>query len=305
LLRPTSRTGRIDDLDYEPHLGDVRDLTSLNAGMKGCAGVIHLAGISNWNDIQSPLLNQVIVNGTKNILQAARMCGIKRLVFVSSIVTLSGTSDPDILLNEESKFTLQGKKELAYSQVKYQAEILCKQATTAGLPVVTVNPAEVYGPGDYDLITAGNLLDFTRSNPVFVPHGGTSIVHVDDVAQGILTAFERGTPGERYILGGDNLSVYRLAALTLEMLGQRKNIISVPNHLLTALVWLGQNFHIPLPFNSVVIPYATRYWFVDNSKARKVLGIHFRSAEETLGSTLTWLCKKNHIRQFQKNNDSQ
>ncbi|MCQ3975420.1 MAG: hypothetical protein DPW09_18415 [Anaerolineae bacterium] len=295
LLRPTSRTDRIDDLAFERCAGDVRDLSSLRRGLSGCNGLIHLAGLSNWKEIHSPAMRQIVVTGTQNALQAAQSEGGLPVVFVSSLTTINGASQP-CLLNEDSHFSLKDKKAFVYTYAKREAELLCQKAAWAGLPVVVVNPAEVYGPDDSGLVTAGNLVDFARSNPVFVSRGGTSVVHVDDVAAGIIAAFEKGRPGQRYILGGDNLTVKELATTTLSLLGQTKRIIVVPNRVLLGLAWLGRNWHLPLPFNPAVIPYAVRFWFADNSRARRELGLNFRSARETLEPTLRWLQNQGYIR---------
>ena len=118
---------------------------------------------------------------------------------------------------------------------------------------------------------------------------GTSVVYVDDVATGIIAALEKGKAGERYILGGDNLLLKELAELTLDLLGQKKTILTLPNPLIRGIAKIGQTFHLPLPFNPAVIPYAVRYWLMNNTKARNELGIDFRSARETLTPTLRWL----------------
>ena len=157
------------------------------------------------------------------------------------------------------------------------------------MAVVTVNPAEVYGPGDVDLGTARNLIDFATSKPVLVCRGGTSIVHVDDVAAGILRALERGRSGERYILGGDNVTIGELARIVLELLGRRERIVMVPRRVARVASRVAMRLRIPLPYEPSVVPYATRYWFVDNSKARRELGLRFRSARDTVAPTLAWL----------------
>jgi dihydroflavonol-4-reductase len=178
-----------------------------------------------------------------------------------------------------------------YSRAKARAEAVCRAAAADGLPVTIVNPGEVFGPHDAALITACNLVDFAKSWPVLVCAGGTAVVHVDDVAEGVVAALDRGRPGERYILAGENVTIRELAELTLELLGQRKPIVSVPNRLLRWLGALGTALGLPLPFNPAVLPYATRYWFVDNSRARTELGVSFRSARQTLAPTLAWLAE--------------
>src|SRR6266542_3324876 len=290
LVRATSKTQRIDDLGVERVIGDVRDAGALASGMTGCDAVIHLAGFSSWNDLNSPLMDEVVVGGTRNVLRAARQAGWLRTVVVSTSVAVNGTLEPAV--HDEARILQPPVGGFVYSRAKASAEDVCRAAAADGLPVVIVNPGEVFGPNDIDLITACNLVDFARSSPVLVCNGGTSVVHVDDVAEGVVAALERGRPGERYILAGENLTIRQLAELTLNLLGQRKPIISVPNGLLRGLAAIGTALHLPLPFNPAVLPYATLYWFVDNTRARTELGVSFRSARETLAPTLAWLAER-------------
>jgi dihydroflavonol-4-reductase len=293
LLRPTSDITRIRAWPWERVEGDLRDRESLRRGLDGCSAVIHLASLSSWTDIESPLMEEVVVGGTRNLLHAAEERGRLRVVFVSSTVAVNGSEQP-VVFDESAPFTLTDRR-LTYSRCKRAAESLCWEACGRGLPVVIVNPAEVYGPNDTGLITAGNLIDFGKSNPVLVCRGGTGVVHVEDVAEGVVRALERGRPGERYILSGENLTVHGLAALTLDLLGLRKRILLAPNGLLRLLARFAPCLGIPLPFNPNVIPYATRFWFVTSAKAQQELGLTFRSARETLKSVLGWLRSNGHI----------
>lgn len=293
LLRPTSKTTRIDGLAYERAEGDVRDLASLRAGMQGCGAAIHLASVSSWNEIDSPIVGEVIEGGTRNVLEAAKAVGGVRVVHVSSAVAVNGSSEPR-LFDENASFTLTDPG-LKYAHAKHRAEKMCLEYAANGLPVVMVNPAEVYGPNDTAFVTAGTLVDFARSSPVLVCNGGTSVVHVEDVARGIVRAMEKGKPGERYILGGDNLTLRELAALCLQVLGQNKRIVTVPNPVFKGVTKLATTLKIPLPYNPKVVPYATRYWFMDASKARRELGVEFRPARQVLEPTLRWLREAGHI----------
>jgi dihydroflavonol-4-reductase len=296
LLRETSDSRRIDDLPVERTFGDIRDGAAVAAGISGCDGVVHLAGLSAWDEIKSPSMHDVVVGGTACVLKAAASAGRPRTVVVSSSIAVNGSADP-IVHDEESRQTLNlAHPDFVYAQAKVESEQLCWQAAESGLPVVAVNPCEVYGPGDTKMVTAGNLADFANSTPVLICRGGTSVVHVDDVATGIVRALEQGRPGQRYILGGDNLTIEQLASMTLGILGLKKPILTLPNGLIKGLAKIGSALHLPLPFNPLVIPYATLYWFMDNGRARRELGVAFRSAHDTLAPTLRWLQDAGYVK---------
>lgn len=288
LLRPTSVTDRIEGLPFERTLGDVRDREALRRALAGCEAVVHLASPSSWDEIESPLMQEVVERGTSCLLELAGEAAGVRVVFVSSVAALGGSSEPE-LLDESSAWGLEGRAGFSYARSKHRAEEACRSAAAEGRDVVIVNPGEVYGPRDTDLVTAGNLIDLATSWPVLVCNGGTSVVHVDDVALGIVLALERGCSGERYILGGQNLSVRELAVLVLELVGRRAPIVTLPNPVIRAFTRLARRCRIPLPYNPLLIPYATRYWFVDNSKAKRTLRAEFRSARDTLRPTIDWL----------------
>ena len=292
LVRAQSRTERIDGLPAEQVKGDVCDAASVRAAMQDCGFVVHLAGISRWDEIHSPRMERVVVDGTTNVLDAARALGGPRTVFVSSAVAVNGTRRP--VVHTEASPSSLALDRYVYAKAKREAEARCRQAGADGLPVVIVNPGEVYGPDDTALVTAANLVDFARSRVVMVCNGGTSVAHVGDVAAGIVAALEKGRPGERYILGGDNLTIRELAELTLSLLGQRKPIVTVPNPVVRLLAGAGR-LGMPLPFDPAVIPYATLYWFMDSRKAREELDATFRSARETLAPTLDWLRAAGHV----------
>jgi dihydroflavonol-4-reductase len=215
-------------------------------------------------------------------------------VFVSSGAAVGATAEPRPL-DESAPYNLASERGLTYAQYKHQAEAMCASAVECGQDVVIVNPAEVYGPNDTALVTACNLIDFARSNPVLVCNGGTSVVFVDDVALGIVRAMERGRAGERYILGGPNVTFEQLAQETLDILARSARVWVLPNPLIRAVTKVATGLRIKLPYNPRVIPYATRYWFVDSSKAQRELGVSFRSARDTLEPTLAWLREAGHI----------
>ncbi len=293
LLRPTSRTERIDDLPVARAAGDVRNLDSLIAGMRGCDCTIHLAAPGGWMGDDPSELRRIVEGGAHNVLTAAAQLPGHRIVLVSSTAAVNGSESPEIF-DESAPFTVDDPA-LVYAHAKHRAELLARDAAERGVDVVVVNPAEVYGPNDTMMCTAGNLVDIAKSTPVLVCDGGTSVVHVDDVAAGVVAALDRGRSSERYILGGDNLTIRQLAELVLEIVGRRAPIVTVPRSVARWMSRWAARLPLPLPYNPHVVPYATRYWFVDATKARRELGVSFRGARETIGSTIEWLLKSGQL----------
>jgi dihydroflavonol-4-reductase len=287
LLRASSDTSRIDGLRWDRAAGDVCDPASVRDAMRGCDATIHLAAPGGWDHDDQAAVLDVIEGGTRNVLSAAESHTGHRVLFVSSTAAIACSSAP-VIFDENSKFDIPDES-LTYAHAKHRAEIEAAAAFRRGVDVVTVNPGEVYGPGDTALGTAGNLIDFAKSTPVLVCDGGTSVVHVDDVASGILAAVAGGRAGERYILGGENVTIRALAELVIELTGRRTGVVRVPNGPVRVVARAAARLRIPVPFNPHVVPYATRYWFTSSDKARRELGVSFRGARETIADTLAWL----------------
>ena len=287
LLRETSQVDRIDSLPFVRVRGDVRDVESVRAGMAGTDCTIHLAAPGAWEQDDPSVLAAVLEGGTRHVLEAAAGLPGHRVVVISRTAAIAASSSP-IVFDEDTPFSVPDPS-LHYAFAKRRTEIIAREAHERGVHVVVVNPAEVYGPGDTALITAGNLIDLARSTPVLVCRGGTCVVHVDDVAAGILAALERGRSGERYILGGENLTIHQMAQLVLDLIGRRSPIITLPNGLVRLAARASIALRLSLGFNPHVVPYATWYWFADSAKARRELGVAFRGARETIGATLQWL----------------
>ena len=292
LLRPGAQTARIDDQRVERVEGDVLDLPSVERGMAGCDAAIHLACLSAWDQIDSPAVESVAVDGTRNVLNAAGKS--VRVVHISSIVAVGATRAPG-LLDESTPFNLAGEPGLRYAQAKHRSEQLCREAASRGADVVIVNPAETFGPGDTGLVTARTLIELLKRPLTLVCEGGTSLAYVEDVAAGIVAALKRGKAGERYILGGENVSHHKLALLCLELARLRRPVLTVPRLLLRGSVKLAEGLGLRLPFSPAVVPYITRYWFVDNAKAVQELQVTFRPARETLQPTIAWLQAEGHL----------
>jgi len=287
LLRPGCDTSRLDGVRYVRVDGDVRDVQSIRAGVAGCDHSVHLAAPGGWQADDPALLAEVIEGGTRNLLDVIAGRPGHRVVLVSSTAAIDASDTPRIF-DERSPFTIRDVT-LHYAQAKHRMELIARAAVERGVAAIVVNPAEVYGPGDSSFGTASNLIDFATSWPVLVTAGGTGIVHVDDVAHGVVAALERGRPGERYILSGENVTIRQLAQIVLELVARKATIVDVPRPMGRAVSRIAIKLRIPLQYNPHVVPYATRYWFVDSAKARLELGVQFRGARATIESTLAWL----------------
>ncbi|MCC7424108.1 MAG: hypothetical protein IT428_27905 [Planctomycetaceae bacterium] len=143
-------------------------------------------------------------------------------------------------------------------------------------------------------MTAGSLLPLLKSRVPLVCSGGTAIAHVDDVANGIVQALRAGRPGERYFLGGENLSHRELTRMLLSICGRSAPILVVPNGIVRSAAWAARRLHLPFPIPSAMVPYVTAYWNLCTEKARRELGVSFRSAFETLAPTVSWLRAAGH-----------
>lgn len=293
LLRETSKTDRIDGLEFETYIGEVRSPDSLLRGVAGCDAAVHLAAVSSWNDMGSSLFEEVNVTGSTNLFEACKTAGNLRCVFVSSVAAVNGSRRP-VLFDESSPFEL-AQSSLRYAVSKHKAELSAGAYVASGVPIVIVNPVEVYGPDDTELVSAGNILDVLKSYPAFACKGGTGIAHVDDVADGIVKALKHGVPGERYILGGDNLTIEEIVRLILQIAGQKKPVVRLPNRLLRISMRAIKNIGLTPPLSPEVLEYATRYFFMDTQKAVRELGYRTRPARDVLAPVIKWLREARYV----------
>jgi len=217
LVRTTSRTDNIDDLAAERVIGDLRDVESLKRGMEGCEYVFHVAADYRlWAENGQELYDSN-VNGTRNILQAARESRVRRVVYTSSVATMGFRNHGR--MTDESAPVTQANMIGDYKRSKFMAEQRVIEAAHGGQNVVVVNPTTPIGERDIKPTPTGRIVvDFLkRKFPAYVDTG-LNLVDVIDCADGHLLAMEKAVPGERYILGGVNLTLKqildKLAAIT-------------------------------------------------------------------------------------------
>jgi dihydroflavonol-4-reductase len=209
LMRASSRLDNIADLDVEHVVGDLRDPESLKRGMAGCEVVFHVAADYRLWAINGAELYDSNVEGTRNILSAARGLGVRRLVYTSSVATM-GFGNNGRLTDENTPVTLSNMIG-DYKKSKFMAEQLVIEAARAGQDVVMVNPTTPIGERDIKPTPTGQIVvDFLkRKFPAYVDTG-LNLLDVLDCAEGHLLALEKAKPGERYILGGENLTLKQI-----------------------------------------------------------------------------------------------
>jgi dihydroflavonol-4-reductase len=293
LVRDGSNLERLDGLKIDYVSGDVRDPSTLKNLLHGAKSCIHLASVSAWGKLGTDHLEETIVEGTRNVLSAALVARCRRVVIVSSVLAVNGTPSPCIM-NEDADFDLWATR-MRYAHAKRRAEDVAGEFSMLGLDVVRVNPVETFGDEDFDLVTSRNLLDFLTNWPCLVTRGGTAIAGVTEVAEGIVSAMQRGRGGERYILGGDNLSITQLARLTLSIAGQRKPVVYVPLGVLKVVVALLSRLNLPTPVVPGVLDYLGYYYYVDSVKAVRELGYQPRPARDVLEPAVRWLRESGHL----------
>jgi dihydroflavonol-4-reductase len=217
LVRVGSDTQNIDGLNAERVVGDLRDPASIERAMSGCDTVFHVAADYRLWVRDPEQMYQANVEGTRTILQAARKNGVRRVVHTSSVATMGFTSNGH-LADEDSPVKLESMIG-PYKRSKFMSEDLALKAGKSGMDVVVVNPTTPVGEQDIRPTPTGRIVvDFLKKKfPAYVDTG-LNLVDVRECARGHLIAFEKGRAGERYILGGENLTLKqildRLAAIT-------------------------------------------------------------------------------------------
>jgi len=294
LILPGEDTTSIYGLDIEVIVGNVLDADSLNRAMRGVDIVYHLAGIISILPDKDELMWKVNVEGTRNVLAAAKKANVKRLIHTASIHALSrnwiGRINEDVPFDPDT--TAGG-----YDRTKAAASLLVLDAVKEGLDAVIVCPTGVIGPHDYRGSEMGDLIkDWLRKRLNFLVKGAYDFVDVRDVAHGHILACERGRSGEVYILSGWQIKVLELKQYVQNAIGKRIPTITLP-------MWMakvGAKF-MPLFYKITRRrPRFTDYSLetlqsnseVSSDKAQKELGYKPRDLKSTISDTVEWLMRR-------------
>jgi dihydroflavonol-4-reductase len=292
LRRAASSEKALVGLVYETVTGDVLDEPeTLARAMEGCDWVFHVAAVSDYWRQSSARLYRVNVEGTRRVAAAARLAGVRRLVFTSSLAAMGVPQERGRLLDERDRCNLPPAR-FPYADSKCQAEDVIMEAVAAGLQAVIVNPSVVLGPRDVNEISGAIILEAARGLLRFTVPGGMNFIDVADVVAGHIAAAERGRVGERYILGNHNLAYDEAIAIICDVVGRPPPRLHIPAWVLppaavgvrVARRVLGNI--VPMDENQVRMLSAVVY--ADNGKARRELNLPQTPFRTTVQRTYNW-----------------
>jgi dihydroflavonol-4-reductase len=290
LVRPSSDRSVLKGLNVEICSGDVIDRGSIARAARGVEAVIHSAA---WVSLYSRNLHemrQVNVTGVENVASVALEVGARRLVNVSSIVAVGAAEDASPV-TEDFPWPF-ATAPVPYLITKREGELAAFRYARHGMEVVTVNPCMVVGAPDPRGADPGGILKFLRRKLPVAIDGGSNYVDVWDVAESIIAALDRGRSGERYILGGENLSLQDYYALLEELSGIPAPRRRVPHAIMYQLSvgmdrlerWTGRE----MPLNRQILWMAGWRWFADSTKARRELGMPYTPLRESLARAIDY-----------------
>ena len=291
LVRPSSDCQALADLPLEQVTGDLRDPTSLREGLDGCRELFHVAADYRLWAPNPAEIYASNVEGTRNILQAAHDAGVGRVVYTSTVgcVGTPANGEPG---NENTPASL-AEMVGPYKRSKYLAEQVALEFAGGGLPVVIVNPTAPVGEADRKPTPTGKIMvDFLRgAMPAYVDTG-LNLVDVRDVARGHLAAMEQGRAGERYILGGRNMTLREILEALSKISGRPAPKIRMPYPLAyafgavstAAATLTGRPPRAPLD----AVRMARKKMFVQSAKAEREIDFSAAPVEEALERAVQW-----------------
>ena len=293
MVRPSSDQRNLHGLDVEPVFADLEDRRSLDGALAGCNALFHVAADYRLWAPDPRQLYRTNVMGTLNILHAAVQAGVRRIVYTSSVGTLGLNADGSPA-DERTPVTL-GAMTGHYKRSKYIAEHEVRRlAREKGLPVVIVNPSTPLGPGDIKPTPTGRMVQEAVKGriPAFV-NSGLNIVHVDDVAEGHCRALNQGVVGERYILGGWNMTLQQILTSISQLTGRRPPLMRLPNLAVLPMAYAAERWARLRGAREPLVSVegtllARKKMFFTHAKAGQALGYAPRPAGEALRDAVRW-----------------
>jgi dihydroflavonol-4-reductase len=298
MVRKNSDLSELDRVPTEFIYGDVTDLPSLLSAFQNMDSVFHLAGLIAYKKSDRQKMEKINVGGTANVVEACIERKVRRLVHLSSVVAVGAGYSSDEVLNEESEFNVE-KLHLGYFDTKRAAEkIVLKAVDKKRLNAVILNPSTIYGPGDAKKGSRKTQVKVARGEFKFYTSGGVSIVHVEDAVAGIVSAWQKGRNGERYILSGENITIQKLFEIISKNAFVQPPQIHMPTgllHLLGIFGDLGYRLGLKTSLSQENAWTATMYHWFDSTKAQTELDFRPRPAEEAIASSVQWMKENGYL----------
>jgi len=290
LVRPGSQ---VREIEVEAVRGDLRDPESLQVGVSGCGLVFHVAADYRLWAAHPEELYDSNLRGTQNLLEAARKAGVERVVYTSTVGCIGVPKDG--IGDESSPVSLEDMSG-AYKRSKFLAEQAALEFAGSGLPVVIVNPTAPVGDHDVKPTPTGKIvLDFLKGDmPAFIDTG-LNLVDVRDAAKGHLLAAEKGRPGERYILGCENLTLAEILRRLARLSGRKAPSVRLPYGVayaagLASTAWAnvtGSEPRVPLD----AVRMAKKKMFVSHEKAKRELAFDPSGVDGALSRAIEWFSR--------------
>jgi dihydroflavonol-4-reductase len=291
LVRSPDKASELSDLGCEPVEGDLSDEEAIRKGVEGCDAVFHVGAVYKVGipkSEQEPMWD-ANVGGTERVLDAAHDAGVPRTVYVSTVNVFGNTKGEVV---DESYRRSEADGFLScYDETKYRAHLVAEDRIAKGYPIVIVQPGGVYGPNDHSEL--GNMIDQARTGKLkmkMFPEAGFMLVHVEDVADGILLAHDKGEIGESYVLAGEQARMGDLVDRVSELSDRKPPRATMPGTLIKLSAPLGPVVGPLMGFppnlrELVKVSAGVTYWAKDD-KARRELGFAPRDLDTGLKQTL-------------------
>lgn len=299
LVRASSPRSHLAELGAEIVEGDIRDANAVRRAMAGIRFAFHVAADYRLWAREPEEIVETNVEGTRNVMQAAKSAGVERIVYTSSVAALAlrhdgEAADESIVLDERDAIG-------AYKRSKVLAQALvAKMVAEDGLPAVIVNPSTPIGPRDSRPTPTGRLVVEAAAGrvPAFVDTG-LNLVHVDDVAAGHLAALKRGKIGERYILGGENVLLADMLASIAQITGKPAPRLRIPRAVVYPLAVAAEavaKLTSKEPFITLDgLRMSKHRMFFTAAKAERELGFRARPYREGLRDAVTWFAQHGYL----------
>jgi dihydroflavonol-4-reductase len=304
LTRHTSRLDSLAGIDAEMVTGDLREPEKLRSALTGCEALVHVAADYRLWVRDPKQMYAANADGTRELLKLARETGVPRVVYTSSVATMGFKADGTIV-NEDTPVTL-GDMIGHYKRSKFLAEQEAVIAAKAGQRVMILNPTTPIGAGDAKPTPTGRIIvDFLNKKfPAYVDTG-LNLVDVDEVARMHVVALDRGTPGERYILGGENLTLKQILDRMSAITGLPSPTMKVPHAVAMVFAFFDENITGKLfgkePRATVeAVRMGKKMMFASSSKAERDLGFHVLPIYNAMRSAIEWFVANGYAAAFDR-----